>query len=292
MTFEAYRAKKFGAAKQALVDASNLIIEEYRAQGYRLTLRQLYYQLVSRDLIPNKQRWYKRLGDAIVDARYNGDVSWDAIEDRVRQPRILADFDSAQQCVEDALRTFRLPRWNGQDTYAELWVEKEALAGILRPLADKYHVTLMVNRGYSSASAMYEAAQRFRDAEVGGDATHLFYLGDHDPSGLDMDRDIRDRLNEFGAWPEVRRLALTQEQIDEYNPPPNPAKVTDSRAGWYIERFGAVSWEVDALTPQALNQVITRAFEGILDGDALASIREEEDTQKKAAIAAVREAFA
>lgn len=292
MSFVAFRSKKFSAAKQALVDASNHIIEEYRTQGYRLTLRQLYYQLVSRDLIPNQQRWYKRLGDAIVDARYNGEVSWDAIEDRVRQPRILADFDSAQECVEDALRTFRLPRWNGQDTYAELWVEKEALAGILRPLADKYHVTLMVNRGYSSASAMYEAAERFRQAEDSGHATHLFYLGDHDPSGLDMDRDIRERLNEFDAWPEVTRLALTQEQIAEYGPPPNPAKVTDSRAESYIEQFGSVSWEVDALTPQALNSVITRAFESILDGDMLAAVRAEELAQKEAAVKAVREAFA
>lgn len=136
----------------------------------------------------------------------------------------------------------------------------------------------MVNRGYSSQSAMYESANRFINSHK---YPILFYLGDHDPNGEDMVRDIRDRLTMFGVEDiDVRKIALTMRQIREYNPPPNPAKISDPRASAYISRFGNSSWEVDALPPNVLNDIIRREFNAIIDTDRLDSILEQEEADK------------
>src|SRR5579883_1481282 len=203
MSYERFRSKKFSPESSARITQCNAIIERYQEQGLRLTLRQLYYQLVSQAVIPNEERSYKNLGNLVSDARLAGLMDWDAIEDRVRVPRQPPQFDNLTDLVEAALNTYRLPRWEGQDNYVELWVENDALAGVLAPIARKYHVTLMVNRGYSSQSAMYESAKRFLDASG---APVLLYLGDHDPSGEDMVRDVRDRLSMFGVEVDVRKI--------------------------------------------------------------------------------------
>lgn len=160
----AFKSVNFRGESLSLIHACELVIDSYQAQGLRLTLRQLYYQLVTKNIIPNTDRSYKNLGNLVADARMAGLLDWDAIEDRVRRPRRASEFSGLADLTEAALRSYRLPRWKGQECYAELWVEKDALAGVLEPLAWEHHVTLMVNRGYSSASAMYEAAQRFIEA--------------------------------------------------------------------------------------------------------------------------------
>ena len=257
----------------------NEIITEYLASGLRLTLSQLYYQLVTKNIITNEEKSYKHLSSLISDARLAGLVDWDAIEDRIRQPRIQSEFANLSELIESALQAYRLPRWRGQDYYAELWVEKDALAGVLTPLGQEFHVTLMVNRGYSSQSAMYESAQRFLGQEG---MPLLFYLGDHDPSGNDMVRDIRDRLKIFGVSDiEVKKIALTMDQIEQYNPPPNPAKIKDPRAAAYIEEHGSSSWEVDALPPEVLNELIRGAFNEIIDTEKMNEIIEAEESDKR-----------
>jgi hypothetical protein len=195
---------------------------------------------------------------------------------------------------------FRLPRWDGQPCYVELWVEKQALAGVLEPLAAQFHATLMVNKGYSSASAMYEAAQRFieRSNQAESDTWDenkpeakpvLFYLGDHDPSGEDMVRDIGDRLAEFGVERlDVRKLALTMKQVKQYKPPPNPAKTTDSRFTAYAAEHGNQSWEVDALPPNVLQQIIRDAFVSVVDKGAMDEVVAQEETAKKVLRAALK----
>lgn len=325
------------------VDICNSIISSYHAQGFRLTLRQLYYQLVSRNIIANTEKEYRALGTLVSNARLGGMIDWSAIEDRVRQPWSPNEFDDLRQLVHAAVHSYRLPRWRGQQHYAELWVEKDALAGVLQPLASEFHVTLMVNRGYSSQSAMYESAQRFLSAcalrgddcdacggngqcescagdgeidedepcadcgesgecsecdgkgyfpDEGGDprAPVLFYLGDLDPSGEDMVRDIRDRLEMFGVEGlKVEKLALNMTQVRQYNPPPNPAKMSDSRARSYVEKHGAQSWEVDALDPQILHRIIRNAFKKILDHDLMDAVKAQENEDKEALQYAVEE---
>jgi hypothetical protein len=275
-----YKTINFTEKSLALIEKCNEVIEEYQEQGLRLTLRQLYYQLVTKNVIPNVERSYKNLGSLLNDARYAGKVDWNAIEDRVRTPRRAAQWNSIQDLVESAVDAFRLPRWADQDYYAELWVEKDALAGVLEPLSEEAHVVLMVNRGYSSASAMYESAQRFLRAK--GKRLVLFYLGDHDPSGEDMVRDVRDRLAVFGAEVDVQKIALTMTQVEQYEPPPNPAKMSDSRAAGYVDKFGMSSWEVDALPPNVLAALVRASFDSIIDRDKMAEVisREEEGKEK------------
>lgn len=280
MAMESFKDVNFRAASMALIDQCNLIINDYLQQDLRLTLRQLYYQLVTRNVIPNVERSYRNLGSLVTDARLAGLMDWAAIEDRVRVPREPPEWESIQDLVSAAVRAFRLPRWEGQDYYVELWVEKDALAGVLEPLAREHHVTLMVNRGYSSASAMYEAARRFI-REGDGKTCVLFYLGDHDPSGEDMVRDVQDRLTLFGADVEVKKIGLTMKQVEEYDPPPNPAKMTDSRAAAYVEKHGSSSWEVDALPPNVLAELVRDAIDGVLDRDMMDEVIEKEEIAKK-----------
>lgn len=282
-----FQERAFRDDSMTVINNANQIITDYSQQGYRLTLRQLYYQFVTKNWLTNTERSYKRLGCIISDGRLAGLIDWDTIEDRVRVPRVPTEFDDLEQLCEAAVSSYRLPRWQDQSNYVELWVEKDALAGVLQPLAREYHVTMMVNRGYSSQSAMYEAAQRFQDRGEGCEM-HLLYLGDHDPSGEDMVRDVRDRLQMFGANVDVTKIALTMDQVEGYEPPPNPAKMTDSRAESYVAIHGAESWEVDALPPDVLTGIIRRSILGLVDLERMEEVKKQEKTDTKAMLKAVR----
>lgn len=257
----------------------NGIIEEYIQQGYRLTLRQLYYQLVSRDIVPNNQKEYAKLSGLLVEGRMAGEVDWDAIEDRIRIPYLPYWVNGIVDAMNDTIQQYRLDRMKDQESYIELWVEKDALSGVLKPITSYYHINLMVNRGYSSCSAMYDSANRFK--EHSNQDGFILYLGDHDPSGLDMVRDIKDRLLDFGVDIIVNHIALTTEQVKKYNPPPNPAKFQDPRANDYISKFGKTSWEVDALNPKTLNALIKKEIEDLIDIDLLKDVIEKEESDKE-----------
>lgn len=267
----------------------NSIIEEYQSKNYILTLRQLYYQLVTRDVIPNVASEYAKLSTLLKEGRMAGIVDWDAIEDRLRKPSSPASFSSPKSILNAAINQYMLPRQKGQDTYVEVWVEKDALSGVLRRVTEKYHVPIMVNRGYSSVSAMFDSYQRFKEAHKGGQNVVILYLGDYDPSGIDMIRDIRDRITEFsdgdglGSFDfRITPIALTREQIKKYNPPKNPAKKTDPRANDFIKKHGSSSWEVDALKPEVLDDILNSAILRNIDIDTFNEIvdREEADKEK------------
>ena len=267
MPYITYTPKNFGADAQQVIAQAEAIATQYAAQGYDLTLRQLYYQFVARDLIPNTDRSYKRLGGIINDARLAGMLDWDHIVDRTREHDENSHWDSPSQIVRAVARQYLVDKWEGQDTHVEVWVEKEALAGVVERAARAVDVGWFSCRGYVSQSAMWQAAQRFKPYLEDDKKVVIVHLGDHDPSGIDMTRDIEDRIRLFvgedvGYWAaedyfEVRRIALNRDQIDQYNPPPNPAKLTDARAQGYIAAHGYQSWELDALEPQVLADLIT-----------------------------------
>ena len=194
---EKFRKVKLSKASLIQLDTINNIIEEYRAEGYKLTLRQLYYQLVSRDIIPNKQSEYNKISKLLKEGRMGGVVDWDAIEDRLRVPYLPYYNSSPRQAIDDAISHYRLDRQKGQDVYLEVWVEKDALSGVLKRITSKYHVNLLVNRGYGSVTAIHDAYERFHERIITGKKTMILYLGDHDPSGIDMVRDIRERISEM-----------------------------------------------------------------------------------------------
>lgn len=294
---EFFRKSNFRQDAIDIIDYCNDVICDYMADGLRLTLRQLYYQLVSANRIPNTERSYKNLGSIVSRARLSGMMDWDAIEDRVRVPRVHYDWSSVESIVRAALRQFRKPRLDGQESYLELWVEKDALAGVLSPIADDYHITLMVNRGYSSQSAMYESAQRIKNGVLrnGCQYATILYLGDLDPSGEDMVRDINDRLTMFLDTDdeylsiEVTKVALNMEQVKEYSLPPNPAKLSDSRSKAFVAKYGTQSWEVDALPPSVLREIICEEIELRMDMKKYNKIILQENEERESVLAAVKE---
>ena len=265
------------------LETINGIVEEYRRQSFILTLRQLYYQLVSRDVIPNDQKEYAKLSILLTKGRMAGIVDWAAIEDRGRTPKLPFAITGVTHALEVISDQYRINRQDGQENYIEVWVEKDALSNVFARVTEPYHIRLMVNKGYSSSSAMYEAANRFKKAwRKDSQSGILLYFGDHDASGKDMVRDVEDRLREMGVQHlEVINPALTMEQVNEYDPPENPAKQTDPRAKWYIDKYGESSWELDALPPQALMQIIRDNVVKHMDLDVFKEVRIKEANQKK-----------
>lgn len=222
--FESYKPYK---ASKRKIEWVNEIIAEYRVQGYTLTLRQLFYQLVSRDLIVNSRREYESLSEVMTRARMSGLVDWDGIEDRGRFPRIPDCTNSVQEALSQTAQCFRVNRQSQQDNYVEVWCEKDALSGILERIVNNYHINLIINKGYNSTTAAYGAAQRVKaKLESGKKFCHILYFGDHDPSGLDMVKDIRKRFNVMNVPEsfEVNHIALTTAQVDHYKPPENKIK--------------------------------------------------------------------
>lgn len=275
-----YREIKFRADSLALIELASEIIEDYDEMGYDLTLRQLYYQLVARGHIENTERSYKRIGSLINDARLAGLIDWSAITDRTRNMVQNSHWSSPMQIINGAISQYAIDKRADQPWYLEVWVEKEALIGVVGKVCEELDVPYFACRGYVSQSEMWAAARRLDNALDTHESCKIIYLGDHDPSGVDMPRDIRDRLYMFEAPSMVDRIALTMEQIEQYAPPPNPAKLTDSRCKDYIERYGDESWELDALSPQVIADLITDAVNDCTDFDLLKAKRSKEATEK------------
>jgi len=305
----AYRNIHLSKANKVRLGEINAIIDEYAAGGYVLTLRQLYYQLVSRDIIPNEQKEYAKLSKLLGEGRMAGIVDWSAIEDRLRSLEKPACWDSPKDILETAVRQYRRDNMERQINRIEVWVEKDALSGVLERITRKYGIGLQVQRGYGSITALRAAYERVVSDEG---RFHLLYLGDHDPSGLDMIRDIEKRIFEFW-WGEnmdfteeecpkdfrecyeydlfrqifqITPIALTAEQVRLYKPPTNPAKMKDPRSSEYVQKHGRVSYEVDALKPEVLNQILEDAILELIDvdrfNDSLERQRIEKEAMKKA----------
>lgn len=280
--YKCFVPKNFRGESLSIIYQADEIIRDYAAQGYTLTLRQLYYQFVARDLIPNNDRSYKRLGSIVTDARLSGDLPWNGIEDRNRGKKGCLIQEDVGAILRNLPRQFAVDMWARQDYYVEVWVEKDALSSVIQRACGKYRVPYMACKGYLSASEAYAAGQRMRAAEDRGKNCVVFHLGDHDPSGLDMTRDNQDRLYMLSeeSMVEVKRLALNMPQIERYNPPPNPTKITDSRAEGYLREHGRTSWELDALEPSVVVDLIQRNISRLISDDIWEEDQERERDQE------------
>jgi hypothetical protein len=276
-----YSRINFSSSSLEIIDRATNILEEYAIRKIIVTLRQLYYQFVARDLIENKQTEYKRIGKIINDARLAGMIDWDHLQDRTRNLIKLPHWSDPGGVIESAADSYQRDLWDGQEKHVEVWIEKDALLGVIEGVCEELDVPFFSCRGYTSQSEMWSASQRLLQHIRSGKKVHIIHLGDHDPSGRDMTRDIRARLSDFANHHltedyaqakgngrkalgntidtylalraiEIHRIALNMDQVVQYNPPPNPAKITDSRAAAYIAEFGAESWELDALNPDML----------------------------------------
>lgn len=270
----------FRAGTLRLIDLCNSIIDEYQGKGFDLTLRQLYYQLVARDYIPNQVTEYDKLGDTVSNARLAGLIDWSAIVDRTRSLRGVGHTETPEDAIRDAERGYFIDKWEKQKYRIEVWVEKEALAGIFSRVSRSNDVDYFSCRGYTSQTAMYDAAMRLEYYRGQNQTPIILHFGDHDPSGMDMTRDIRERLEMFlqGDGIEVDRLALNMDQVRKYNPPPNPAKESDSRCGGYTRLYGHSSWELDALDPETLAALVDERIKEFRDDKIWA---EELDREKR-----------
>lgn len=264
-TYRKYIGRRFTASRLEAIDRANKIIAEYEGRGISITLRQLYYQHVARGFIENSETSYDRLGSLINDGRLAGLISWTSIEDRTRFLAGLETHLNPGHAISAAARSYRRDLWKGQPCRPEVWVEKEAvIAGICNELRVDYFVT----HGYNSQSEQWRAGRRLAHYIQQGQRPVIFHISDHDPSGLDMTSDNTERLSMFaGTQIQVIRLALNRDQIDKYNPPPNPAKQTDSRFAAYARQHGDESWELDALDPAVVSSLIEDAVLRLRDHD-------------------------
>lgn len=278
----AYISKNFSESHLEIIVQANEIIEEYAAQGFSLTLRQLYYQFVARDMIRNMQTEYKRLGSIINDGRLAGLIDWDSIEDRTRNLEKNSSWTGPQDIIESVAASYHIDLWKGQDYRPEVWIEKEALMGVIEPICQALDVPYFACRGYTSQSEQWRASLRHRKYLEAGQRPVVFHLGDHDPSGIDMTRDNQHRLFDvFRANVEVRRLALNMDQVEAHSPPPNPAKITDSRFESYSRQYGDESWELDALEPRMIADLIETNVEALIDEDKFQARMAEKEYTKQ-----------
>lgn len=269
------------------------ILDHYATQGYQMTLRQLYYQFVARGLFEKAHRDprsgsmtinhlnnYKKLGEAMTTARMGGLIDWNHLEDRTRRLTEWQTFETARDSIDHAFDNYYLDHWTTQEVVPEIWVEKEALGAIMKRVASKYGVPVFPCRGYGSVSSKHDSWERIADRwSRNNQTTLILHFGDHDPSGLDMTRDITESLKVFHDSDhgmeqrpyraediiEVRRLALNMNQIRVLKPVPQPNKKSDPREEWYAAKYGQESWELDALDPVALHKLVEDELAGVIE---------------------------
>jgi hypothetical protein len=282
MSCEFFTKVTFQAKTLAMIDQANAILAEYADQGFTLTLRQLFYQFVARMIIENSVAEYGRLGRTMTDARRAGLVDWEYIEDRTRDLETFPSWDSPANIVREAAQQYREDLRLDQQYRPEVWIEKAALIGVIAPTCERWRVSHMAARGYPSHSELYLAGKRFRGHLDEGFMPIVFYLGDHDPSGLDMTRSLREELSLYARNPiEVVRLGLNLDQVRELDLPPNPAKETDKRYAQYVSETGQTdSWELDALSPSYIDGLVNNAIRELVDLDAWHEALEREHANK------------
>lgn len=257
------------------------IIESY---NFALTLRQIYYQLVAKQIIPNQQKYYVKLSRLCVIGRDEGMLEEDAFADRLREidkPDSWTDLSDFMGTVNNA---YKKDKWNDQDKYIEIWTEKDALRGVIAPVTHHFDVGLLVVRGQVSRTAIYEAYVRFIEKMQEGKECYLFYFGDFDPSGMSIYFSLIERLREhddgYGERINFQRIALTPQQIADYNLPQDPAKQSDPSYKSFIAEYGDNVVELDSLPPDALRDLIRNCIEVNIDNAVLAQVQETEQKEK------------
>ena len=292
-----YIEKRFNASTMEIIDIADGILAEYKDDDLDLTVRQLYYQFVAHDHFPESRKWvqvpntgkwkkdpkgtknaepnYKWFSSIISNARLAGLVDWGMIQDRTRNLKRNYHNIDPGDAVQDALNQFLLDKWDNQQYRPEIWIEKDALIGVIESICIELDVPYFACKGYNSQSEMWRGSMRLLNHIENGQTPVIIYLGDHDPSGIDMTRDIDSRNTLFVSHHatnesiKINRIALTWDQIEEYNPPPNPSKESDPRGRGYVGKYGGSSWELDALEPRVMRDLIRETVDNYTDSHQL-----------------------
>jgi hypothetical protein len=266
VTTECFIPRNFRPDGLKLIEQANAIIDEYMAQGFALTIRQLHYQFVARDLYANTPDNYKKLDRFMTWARDAGMVDWDAIEDRTREVMTHQSWRNPEYAVADAARWYQEDLWADQKWRPEVWIEKEALVGVIEEVCGRYRVPYLAQRGSASTTIKYQAGDRFAGHISQDHVPVVIYLGDHDPTGIDITRDNAECLALYACEEvEVRRIALTMAQVEQYSPPPNFAKEADANFAKYEREFGTEQcWELDALSPDVIATLVEKEIKKLI----------------------------
>ena len=252
------------------------IIDSY---DFALTLRQIYYQLVAKQIIPNKQKYYTKLSRLCVTGRDEGILPEEGFADRLREVDKLSSWSDLNEFMQAVKRSYRKNKWQNQDSYLEIWTEKDALRSVLTEITYQYDVALMVTRGQLSRTEVYRTAGRYKaqsDKEC-----YLYYCGDFDPSGLSIYDSIKKRLMNFGVSINFGRIALTEEQIKKYQLPSDPAKQSDPNYNKFVSIYGSdMVVELDSLPPDVLRKIIEDCILRNIDPGPLAQVRRKERDER------------
>ncbi len=251
-----------------------------------LTLRALHYQLVSRGMT-NDIAHYKRVVAAMIDARWDNKISFNTFSDLDREmigttryevTELETSIETGKEEVKAWMHFYSKNLWENQPYYPEILIEKKALQGVFQKTCRRWDIALGACKGYPSLTFLHEASIRFLNAEMDGKTPIILYFGDYDPSGEDIPRSIQENLSRFGIEVELRRIALMQEQVVQWNLPPAPAKESDTRtARW--NGLGQV--ELDAVKPEKLMQLLNESIEDIFDNELYEQLQEQEEDEKK-----------
>lgn len=257
---------KFKTKTKKLIQSIDELMTSYSKNGMKITVRQVYYQLVARNIIENSKKHYDRISEIVSAGRMTGLLDWDCIEDRTRFSRQNAHWDSPKEIISAAAAQYAIDKRETQPYYVECWIEKDSLISILEKICKHLDVPCFSCRGFPSITALHDAAERFRSQDR---ESVILYAGDHDPSGLKIPKTITETLTAFGVDVEMRRIGLTIEQIDLLGLPPFPAKEQDKNYAEYVKTTGLTqAWELDALPPEKLSEIFENEISKLTDFEA------------------------
>lgn len=274
MTYQAGHIKRSRATKGQVHDRRDTLFSIIEAMR-PMTVRQVFYQATVKGIVEKSEAGYSKVQTDLVAMRRNGQLPYDWLADNTRWQRKPVTFDSIQEALQDTAHFYRKSLWRNAGCYVEVWLEKDALAGVVTPVTDEYDVPLMVARGYASLSFLHGAAEYIASLDV---PTYIFHLGDYDPSGVNAGENIEQTLRDLapGANIQFHRIGVTLEQIRQWNLPTRPTKQTDSRA----KGFGDISVELDAISPEALRALVRSWIEKLMPQDELRVLQAAEQSER------------
>lgn len=259
------------------VSTIRLAMAELLAEEQPMTVRQVFYRMVGTGLIGKTETEYKAtVNRLLTKMRLSGQIPFGWIADNTRWVRKQRSYSSVEQALRETAQLYRRALWRDQASRVEVWLEKDALAGVVYEETDEYDVPLYVTRGYASLSYLHEAAEAIAAADK---PTHIYYLGDYDPSGLDIPRKVEARLREFAPDADIHftSIAVTPEQIEKWHLPTRPTKRADTRSKLFVGE----SVEVDAIPPSQLRGLVNTAIIGHIDQRALDVVLVAEQSERE-----------
>lgn len=272
--YQASPIKRFRSTK-AEVEARRQALYEIVQAMQPMTVRQVYYQATVRGIVDKTETDYTKVQTDLVQMRRAGMLPYDWLADNTRWQRKPRTFNSVQAALDDTARLYRKALWYEVDAYVEVWLEKDALAGVVLPVTTLFDVPLMVAKGYASLSFLHGAAEFIGSLDV---PTYIYHFGDFDPSGVNAAEKIDETLHELAPDADItfERVAVTTDQIRSMDLPTRPTKQSDTRS----KGFGDISVELDAMPPNHLRGLVQAVIEEHLPPKHFSALKAAEESER------------